>query len=60
MKTEPYLLSDHLAEALYRLNLCREAMRDNPVRHREAAVHALTEAEKSISHVIGLISEQVR
>lgn len=60
MKTEPYLLSDYLAEALYRLNLCREAMRDNPVRHREAAVHALTEAEKSISHVIGLISEQVR
>lgn len=58
MKTEPYLLSDHLAEALFRLNLAREAMRDNPVRHREAAVHALTEAEKSIAHVIGLISER--
>ena len=59
MKTEPMLLSDHLAEALYRLNLAREAMRDNPVRHREAALHAVSEAEKSISHVIGLISEQV-
>jgi hypothetical protein len=60
LKTEPMLLSDHLAEALYRLNLAREAMRDNPVRHREAALHAVSEAEKSISHVIGLISEQVR
>ena len=59
MKTEPYLLSDHLAEALYRLNLAREAMRDNPVRHREAALHAVAEAEKSISHVVGLISEKV-
>jgi hypothetical protein len=59
MKVEPYLLSDHLAEALYRLNLAREAMRDNPVRHREAALHALVEAEKSIAHVIGLIAERV-
>lgn len=53
------LLSDHLAEALYRLNLAREAMRDEPVRHREAAVHAITEAEKSIAHVVGLIAERV-
>ena len=59
MKTEPYLLSDHLAEALYRLNLAREAMNDNPVRHREAALHALAESEKAIAHVIGLISERV-
>ena len=59
MKTEPYLLSDHLAEALYRLNLAREALRDNPVRHREAVLHALAESEKSISHVVGLISERV-
>lgn len=58
-KTEPTTLSDHLAESLYRLNLARDAMRDEPVRHREAAVHAITEAEKSIAHVIGLIAERV-
>ncbi len=59
MKTEPYLLSDHLAEALYRMNLAREALRDTPVKHREAAIHAITESEKAIAHVIGLISERV-
>jgi len=59
VKTEPYLLSDHLAEALYRLNLAREAIKDNPVRHREAALHALAEAEKNIGHVIGCIVERV-
>lgn len=59
MKVEPYLLSDHLAEALYRLNLAREALRGEPVKHREAAVHAITEAEKSIAHVVGLIAERV-
>ena len=59
MKVEPYLLSDHLAEALYRLNLAREAMREEPVKHREAAIYAVTEAEKAIAHVIGLIAERV-
>jgi hypothetical protein len=60
MTEMPCLLSDYLAEALYRLNLCREAMRDNPIRHREAALYALAEAEKNIAHVIGLIAERVR
>ena len=56
---EPTLLSDYLAEVLYRLNLIREATRTEPLAHREAVLHAIAEAEKSIAHVIGLITSRV-
>ena len=50
------LLSEHLSEALYQLNLARDRMRSEQIAHREAAAHALAEAERCIAHVIGLIA----
>ena len=51
--------SDWLYEALRNLNNARDAMRSTEVKHREAAVYAITEAEKDIAHVIGILVEQV-
>ena len=59
MKAETTTPSDYLAEALHQLNLAREEIRKKHVRHPEAALHALSEAEKNIGHVIGCIAEQV-
>jgi hypothetical protein len=50
-------LSDHLASALAHMNRVRELARTaNLERHREAVVHEITQAELSISRVIGLIA----
>jgi hypothetical protein len=48
-----------LAEALYQLNLARDEIRKKHVRHPEAALYALSQAELNIGHVIGCITEQV-
>ena len=52
----PRLLSDHLADALHNLDKARRRMQDETVIHREAAVRELTQAQLSISRVIGLIA----
>ena len=53
----PVTLSDHLAEALAHMNRVRELARTaNLERHREAVIHEVTEAEKSIARVIGLVA----
>jgi hypothetical protein len=52
----PTLLSDYLAEALHQLNLARKEVQRAHLRHPEAALHAIAEAEKDISHVVGLIA----
>lgn len=57
MNPEPSPLSDHLAEALSHLKQVRELARTaNLERHREAVVHEITEAEKSIARMIGLVA----
>lgn len=51
------LLSDHLAAALAALGRVRELSRTaNLERRREAVIHEITEAEKSIARVIGLVA----
>ena len=51
------LLSDHPAEALAHMNRVRELARNaNLERHREAVMHEVTQAELSISRVVGLIA----
>ena len=50
------LLSDHLAEALHCLDKARKALVDERVIRREAVVYELTQAELSVSRVIGLIA----
>ena len=59
MKAETTTPSDYLAEALYQLNLARDEIRKKHVRHPEAALYALSQAELNIGHVIGCITEQV-
>ena len=50
------LLSDHILEALSSLAMARRAVtEESPVR-REAVVYSITEAEKSLGHVLGLIA----
>ena len=52
----PLLLSDHILEALAALSQARRAVtEESPVR-REAVVYSITEAEKSLGHVLGLIA----
>ena len=50
------LLSDHLADALHSLDKARKALVDERVIRREAVVYELTQAELSVSRVIGLIA----
>lgn len=55
--TPEVLLSDHLAAALAHMNRVRELARTaNLERHREAVIHEVTQAELSISRVVGLIA----
>ena len=56
---EPTLLSDHLAEVLYRLNTIREITKHEKLAHPEAVLHAIAQAEHNIAHVIGLITARV-
>ena len=56
---KPDLPSEYLDEAIHCLDRCRDAMRAEPVLHREAALHALAEAVRCISHVRGLLTERV-
>ena len=52
----PLLLSDYILEALSSLAMARRAVtEESPVR-REAVVYSITEAEKSLGHVLGLIA----
>ena len=52
----PLLLSDYILEALSSLSQARRAVtEESPVR-REAVVYSITEAEKSLGHVLGLIA----
>ena len=52
----PLLLSDYILEALASLSQARRAVtEESPVR-REAVVYSITEAEKSLGHVLGLIA----
>lgn len=54
---ETPLLSDHLAAALAHMNRVRELARTaNLERYREAVIHEVTQAELSISRVVGLIA----
>ena len=50
------LLSDYLAEALHQLTLARNEVHRAHLSRPEAALHAIAEAEKDISHVVGLIA----
>ena len=55
----PVTPSDYMMEALANLHKARIAMQGREVRHREAAFHAIAEAEKDISHVLGMLVEEV-
>jgi DNA-binding HxlR family transcriptional regulator len=56
VQTNALLLSDHILEALSSLAMARRAVtEESPVR-REAVVYSITEAEKSLGHVLGLIA----
>jgi hypothetical protein len=50
------LLSDHLADALHALHKARKAVADEKIIRREAVVREITQAELSVSRVIGLIA----
>lgn len=52
----PMLLSDYILEALANLDRARKAVQDEKIVHRQAVVHAITEAEKDLAHVLGLIA----
>lgn len=51
----PMLLSDYILEALANLDRARKAVADEKLVRREAVVHAITEAEKDLAHVLGLL-----
>lgn len=54
------LLSDHLLDALTAISRARSVIGKGWTLRREAVLHELVEAEKSIARVIGLIGGEPR
>jgi hypothetical protein len=54
------LLSDHMLDALVSIGRARSVIGKGWTLRREAVLHELVEAEKSIARVIGLIGGEPR